>query len=223
MEYKKHRLIVFHGHQAHLYPEIFLRLSTIALRLIANPLRIKNYAVALDNRKKYRIEKRVYQYARHRKIIVFMGHTHRPLFESLSKVDRLKFEIESLCRMYPIASSKEKPALEKEILELKDDLRRLLKLGRMPFQGKTYSLYDAEPLVPCIFNSGSAIGRRGVTAVEIAGGKVSLVYWFDRRIPQKNLELNDFPAEDLDDGFYSRMILKTEDLDYILTRVRLLS
>jgi UDP-2,3-diacylglucosamine pyrophosphatase LpxH len=221
--YKKHQLMLFHGHQAHLYPEIFLRLSTIILRLVANPLRIKNYAVALDNQKKYRIEKRVYQYARLKKMIVFMGHTHRPLFESLAKVDRMKFEIENLCRRYPVAPPGEKPKLEQKIVSLKDDLRRILKTGRNRFQGKTYSLYDSEPLVPCIFNSGSAIGKRGVTALEIAEGKINLVYWFDRRIPQKSIEFNEYPARQLDDSEYFRMVLKTEDLDYLLTRVRLLS
>lgn len=221
--YGPYQLILMHGHQAHLYPEIFLRISTIILRLVANPLRIKNYAVALDNRKKYRIEKRVYQYARQNRIIVFMGHTHRPLFESLSKVDSMKFEIENLCRQYPVASPGKKPELEKRILTLKEDLRRLLKMGRKPHQGETYSLYDSEPLVPCIFNSGSVIGKRGLTALEIADGKLSLVYWFDRRIQQKNLELNEYPARQTNNSDYFRMILKTEDLDYILTRVKLLS
>ncbi len=221
--YDRYKMLLFHGHQAHRYPDIFHMVSTIILRLLANPLRIKNYTVAYDNHKKYRIEKRVYHYARQKKIIALMGHTHRPLFESLSKVDSLKFRIESLCRQYHTTAPENKPKLEQKILALKENLHLLLRMGKRPRQGETYSLYDSEPLVPCIFNSGSVIGKRGLTAIEISEGKISLVYWFDQRIQQKNLELNEYPAKRLDKSDYFRKILKTEDLDYVLTRVRLLS
>jgi len=221
--YDRYKMLLLHGHQAHLYPDIFHMISTIVLRLLANPLRIKNYTVAYDNHKKYRIEKRVYYYARQKKIIALMGHTHRPLFESLSKVDSLKFRIESLCCQYPTTAPENKPELEQKILTLKKNLYLLLRRGKRPRQGKIYSLYDSEPLVPCIFNSGSVIGKRGVTAIEISEGKISLVYWFDQRIQQKNLELNEYPVKRLEKSDYFRKILEAEDLDYVLTRVKLLS
>jgi len=41
-------------------------------------------------------------------------HTHRPLFESLSKLDTLRFRIESLCRQIP-PREQEQPALEREL------------------------------------------------------------------------------------------------------------
>jgi hypothetical protein len=46
----------------------------------------------------------VYGFSSRRKIVSIIGHIHRPLFESLSKIDTLKYRIEQLCRHYPLAS-----------------------------------------------------------------------------------------------------------------------
>ena len=60
--YKKNSILIFHGHQANRLGKIFFLISSIVLRIIANPLRIKNYSVAYNSRRKYAVEKRVYNF-----------------------------------------------------------------------------------------------------------------------------------------------------------------
>jgi predicted phosphodiesterase len=222
-QYGDNSILVFHGHQALRYPGFYYLISTLILRLIANPLGIKNYSVAYNNRKRYRVENRVYHFAKKKKIIAIIGHTHRPLFESLSKIDSLKFKIEQMCRLYPRATVKRKGILEKRIKKCKQALLNLLKNRDSNELERHSSLYDSEPLVPCIFNSGCVIGKRGVTAIEISQGKMRLVYWYDRKVSQKETGFNDNASRQFGKSDYFRLTLDSEDLGYIFTRVKLLS
>lgn len=218
-----HEMVVFHGYQAHRYPKIYYVITTWILRLLANPFGIRNYSVAYNNRKRYTVEKRVYRFAKQKKIIAVIGHTHRPLFESLSKVDSLKFNIERLCRLYPGSGQKDKKKLEEKIMILKKELSAIMEKDRRhPHKDVIYS-YDSEPLVPCIFNSGCVIGQRGITAIEIVGKEIRLVYWFDGRVKQKVFDVNDGIPRKLGRSNYYRLVLKKEDIDYIFARVKLLS
>jgi predicted phosphodiesterase len=107
LEYDSKTIFIFHGHQASFFWERFQTLCGFILRYIANPLGIKNYSVSHDSRIRFQTEKRVYNFSRHMQIVSLIGHTHRPLFESLSKVDCLKFKIEQLwpCFKTPLAFS----------------------------------------------------------------------------------------------------------------------
>ena len=49
------------------------------------------------------------------KMITLIGHTHRPLFESLSKIDDLRFKVESRLRLYESADNREKRAIENQV------------------------------------------------------------------------------------------------------------
>ncbi|MCK4515952.1 MAG: metallophosphoesterase family protein, partial [Spirochaetaceae bacterium] len=95
-DYEGHPLFVLHGHQTMVKLERYNRLVGFGLRYFANPLRITNYSVAHNSGKRFRTERRVYEFAAAHRVLTVMGHTHRPLFESMSKVDSLKFEIERL-------------------------------------------------------------------------------------------------------------------------------
>jgi hypothetical protein len=145
--------------------------------------------------------------------VVLIGHTHRPLFESLSKLDALRFRIESLCRQIPEAPGRRRPALERELAARKEELERVA-AKRGGNQGG--SLYDSPLLVPCLFNSGCCIGKRGLTGLEIAGDGIALVHWFDQnRSRRTGTVLAGTP--------YRREVMEQEPLDYLFTRVRLLS
>ncbi|MCU0290332.1 MAG: metallophosphoesterase, partial [Acidobacteria bacterium] len=163
--YQGQYMFIFHGHQAsHKYYNKLHWFINIFLRFFANGLGIKNYSVAHDKRKKYKIEKRVYDFARKKKIMALIGHTHRPLFESLSKQETLKFKIENLCREYPLADLERKTVLKKGIIKYKKELRDIL-YKREDLISNLYNS-NAEPLVPCMFNSGCAIGKSGITSIE---------------------------------------------------------
>jgi hypothetical protein len=97
--------------------------------------------------------------------------------------------------------------------------------------------------VPCLFNSGCAVGKRGFTALEIEDERIALVHWFDRRRSDRHLrrapgptgvfgvsdvgleetpDRSPLPPEQLGDSDFFRLVLNRDSLDYIFTRIRLL-
>ena len=211
-------MFVFHGHQASKKYQRHNQLVGFTLKYFANPLGIKNYSVSHDSRKQFKIEKIAYHYSAYKKIISVIGHTHRPLFESMHKKDRIRFKIEQLCREY--AKTKE-DSLKDAIKVLKQSLK---KASREYEEGKDNGfVYNRELNLPCLFNSGTVIGKRGMTCLEIENGKISLVHWFDKKISKKYLKNNENQPQQQGNSDYYRMVINTDDLNYIFTRVKLLS
>ena len=219
--YGDHDIFVFHGHQTSKTFVHHNRWVEFALRYIANPLKIKNYSVAHNSTKRFRTERRVYEFASRRKVMSIIGHTHRPLFESMSKVDTIKFEIERLCRKYPKAGKNKRERIESRIDNYKKELRHIRENdGRY---AEVASLYNANLVVPCMFNSGTVVGKRGMTCLEIHDGRISLVHWFDSRRSEKYLKSDTYRAQNLQDTPYFRVVMKEENLDYIFSRIKLLT
>ncbi len=220
-KHKKGEIFLFHGHQASTFYFKYNKLVGWILKYLANPLGINNYSVAHNSRKKYQIEKRVYHYSVYREIISIIGHTHRPLFESLSKAERLKIQIENLCREF--AREKDDSRLKeikKTIKSHKKELKKLFKKNK--FESVPY-LYNALVHIPCLFNSGTVIGKRGMTCLEIENNRIRLVHWFDKKLSDKYLNKRGYEPEQVDDSQNYRMILNQESLDYIFARIKLLS
>jgi Predicted ICC-like phosphoesterases len=224
LNYRHHRIMIFHGHQASLVMERFHFFCTLVLRYIANPIGIKNYSVSHDSTVKFNTEKRVYNFARAHKVVSLIGHTHRPLFESLSKIEYLKFKIEQYCRDYSQAGNDEatRDKLAAKIKKFNEELQ-YLSTKKNKRNGSRSSLYNSDLMVPCIFNSGCVIGKKGITAIEIADGKISLVHWFDCRKSRKYLDYNGYTPVRLDDSEYFRVVLKEDNLNYIFARIELLA
>jgi predicted phosphodiesterase len=214
-------IFIFHGHQATIFFERFNMVSGFFLRYFANTLRIPNVPVTYESRKKYRTEHRVYSFSSSRKIVSIIGHTHRPLFESLSKIDTVRFRIEQLCRDYPTVSRRSRAAIETAIAGYRRELSQLWEEDRK--DGLRSSLYNEQISIPCLFNSGSAIGKSGVTAIEIVDGAISLVHWFDRARGSHHLVEEGNPPERLGRTEYYRTVLKQDKLEYIFGRIRLLA
>jgi len=214
-------LFVFHGHQATIFFERFNGVSGFLLRHVAHRLRIPNLPVMYESTKKYLTEHRVYAFSSSRKVVSIIGHTHRPLFESLSKIDTLRFRIEQLCRDHSFASPRARVAIEAAISSCRTELERLWERDRQ--NGLRSSLYSERLSIPCLFNSGCAIGKRGFTAIEIAGGQIALVHWFDRRRGERHMSEDGRTAEQLEATSYYRAVLKQDRLQYVFTRIRLLT
>jgi len=213
-------LFVVHGHQTSHWNWAFQTLGILFLRWLLHPLGFGNYTVAESSRRRFRVEKRMYGFAREKKIMALIGHTHRPLFESLPRLDTLKIEIENLCRKYPQAAAGEKFELEANLTRLKEEYIKLQHKDRQVQRAE--NLYHDGPLLPCLFNSGCGIGRHGITAIEIVRNRVALVYWFDRRRSAKYFESERYRPQQLGDSDYFRVELKEENLNYIFTRINLL-
>jgi UDP-2,3-diacylglucosamine pyrophosphatase LpxH len=220
VEIGEKRLWLFHGHQVSRLNWAFQTLGVLFLRWLLHPLGFGNYTVAHSSRRRFHVEKRAYSYARSRKILAVIGHTHRPLFESLSRLDTVKIEIENLCRKYPAAAIGEKRELQSQVERLKDEYADLQRKERRPQRGE--NLYHQGPLLPCLFNSGCGIGRHGITAIEVDSRSARLVYWIDRRRSEKYFDSEGYEPQQLGDSDFYRVVLKEEDLDYIFTRIDLL-
>lgn len=212
---------IYHGHQASHYYNTFEDLIRIALRFVAVPLRIRTYSVAYNNTKKSHVENEAYKFARKNGIVAVIGHTHRPLFESYSKLDSLKFKIEWRLREYQKAKEQDKPALIDAIGRYRREF-----YDRRQANDKEHSLsflYSDDLIVPCVFNSGCVVGKRGMTSIEIADGNISLVHWYGGTTNPKYINPDPRFTSRLEGTDYTRHILKHDTLDYIFTRIRLLS
>ncbi|NJN27193.1 MAG: metallophosphoesterase [Cyclobacteriaceae bacterium] len=125
---------VYHGHQASMVYEKLNKLVGYTLRYLANPFRIKNYSIAHSSRRQYAIEKRVYHYSSYRKRVSIIGHTHRPLFESMTKAERIKHKIEALCRKYiELESDDDRKSVKKMIKSHKKELNKIFSKSKPPF------------------------------------------------------------------------------------------
>ncbi|MBN1685994.1 MAG: metallophosphoesterase family protein [Spirochaetales bacterium] len=212
-------IFVLHGHQATNYFERWNAFSAFLLRCIANPLKIRSRTVSRNSAKKFRTELRIYEFAARRKIITLIGHTHRPLFESHSKIDELRFKIENQMRSWEHAGSAERNRIEEEVSEYKRELTKLYDKGDTRRLGG--ALYN-QLVVPALFNSGCAIGKRGITGLEIADGAISLVHWFDRDVSVQHLSDGKNGPQRIDGTGFYRTVLQSESLQYIFARIRLL-
>jgi len=221
LKYHDNTLFVFHGHQALWRYDRFNRLIGYTLRYALNPLKIRNRTVAHDSRKRFLTEKRVYEFSSSRSILSIIGHTHRPLFESMSKVDTLRFEIERLCRAYPGSSPGKQRIIEKQIKEHQRELEHIHRHDAA--EAAQRSLYNADLVIPCVFNSGCVLGKRGMTALEIQNGTLALVHWFDSERDDKYLRGAGNRPHRLGGTSYHRVVLKQDSLDYIFSRIRLLT
>jgi hypothetical protein len=84
------------------------------------------------------------------------------------------------------------------------------------------SLYGDELPVPCLFNSGCAIGRKGLNAIELSGENIALVYWYAEGLGKRFISRGGYHIEKLANTPYRRAVLNQDRLDYIQARIKLL-
>ncbi len=221
LNHEGNSILVFHGHQASVRYMMTPRFMKYALKYIAQPLGIKNFTRSHDNTNINNTERIIYEYSRERKIISIIGHTHRPLFESLSEIDLLRFKIENLLRLYPSSSDEKRINIEEEIKKYKEEIETIIS------ENHEYRLrsgiYNKAVIIPTVFNSGSVIGKRGLSAIEIKNRNISLVHWFDKNSNVKNYSYPENVLRGLGSSSYCKAVVKSDSLEYIFTRIRLLS
>ncbi len=214
-------LFIFHGHQASWYYQHMNKLNEILLRYIVNPSGIGNISKKYDYARRMKLEKRIYDFSKENKLISIIGHTHRPLFESLSRVDSLRFMIESLLRAYRNAPLGKRAEIAARIHQLKHNFDTCS--GKNRHSEPVTRLYSGEIPVPCMFNSGCAIGKRGITGIEINDGRISLVHWFDSRVSNRFIFSSEMEPKKLSaDSPLYRVVLREDSLHYINDSIQIL-
>jgi predicted phosphodiesterase len=213
-------MYVYHGHQSSRIYANYNNLLALSVRYLLKPFGIRNISSARSPYRRFYVEKQAYAFSIANNCISIIGHTHRPLFESLGRFDYIKFEIERLCRDYPAAEAKDQARIHEEVLALRTDLGKLRRSERRDVLRQ--SLYGDDLPVPCLFNSGSAIGKIGVNAIEVDEETISLVYWFTEGSSRKFVSRGWYPIEELPGTSHRRVVLNRDRLDYIKARIELL-
>ena len=215
-------ILFYHGHQVSAFYEQFNDISRMGVRYFAMPLGIMNYSVSHDSRRRHYLEKRIYDYSRKERIVSVIGHTHRPLFESLTKAETLRFRIEYLLNRYRRATDERKLEIEEEIGRLRAELIDWRSRKRRPELSSGIYSEDDVP-IPCVFNSGTVIGKRGMTCIELTKGRFRLVHWFDDGTEDEFVDREDLTIKTLSDGRTNRLVLRQATMDYVMDSLRLLS
>ncbi len=219
LRYDNNDIFIYHGHQT---AHILEQYSKIVEYFIKTLFRaVSNKPVPFENGKKYQTEEIAYKFASQKKIVSILGHTHRPLFESISKVESLKMIIENLLAKYNKAHKKDKLLIAEQINKYKDELFHIYDKGKD--LNYPSSIYNDKMLVPCLFNSGAITGKRGMTGIEIRNGMIALVYWFDSKKSQRYFDYKDVKTKRLGNTDYYRAILRKDKIENIFNRINLLN
>jgi predicted phosphodiesterase len=212
-------IYVYHGHQSSRIYTNYKSIVRAGIRYILKPIGIRNTVARNPNRRFY-VEKQAYNFSRKNNCISIIGHTHRALFESLGRFDYIKYEIERLCRDYPASTGKDRERIAHEVAALRTELGKLKRKERRDVLRQ--SLYGDELPVPCLFNSGAAIGRKGLNAIELDKDTIALVYWFAEGEEKKFINRGWYKIEKLPSTKFRRSVLNQDRLDYIKARIELL-
>jgi predicted phosphodiesterase len=210
---------VYHGHQSSRVYTNFNRLISASLKYLFKPVGIRNISSARSPHRRFHVERQAYKFSLENNCVSVIGHTHRALFESLGRFEYIKFEIERLCRDYPESQGSDRERIAGEVENLRIELGKLKRSERRDVLRQ--SLYGDELPVPCLFNSGSAIGKKGINTIEIDRESIALIYWFPEGEGMKFTRRGWYKVEHFDGG-YCRSVLNNDRLDYIKARIELL-
>ena len=208
---------VYHGHQSSRVYTDFNNIVRLSLKYFVKPVGIRNIKSARSPHRRFHVEHHAYDFSLTNNCISVIGHTHRALFESLGRFDYIKFEIERLCRDYPSSSGEDRERIAREVKELRLELSKLKRSERR--EGIRESLYGDELPVPCLFNSGCAIGKKGVNAIEVDTENISLVYWFPEGKGMHFVDRGWYDVEKIDGC--CRAVLNQDKLDYVKAKIEL--
>ncbi len=221
LKYDNNDILIFHGHQASNFLETYNRISRWIVRYIVTFLRLKGQIFLLNSKKIFVTEQRCYKFTKQKKIISIIGHTHKPLFESTTRKDDLKYRIELLIRRFSKSNQILKNKIQKKVNLLKSELKRIKE--KEEETRIHYSIFNDGLIVPCLFNSGTVIGKRGLTAIEICKGKIKLVYWFNINNSNRYINNKRVKTKKLKNTDYYKGILKQASLKYIFAKIKLIS
>ncbi|NNC96197.1 MAG: metallophosphoesterase [Chitinophagales bacterium] len=170
----KGKFLLIHGHQGTLESDKYAFISKFFVRYIWRNIqrlfRIPLSTPAKDASLKSIHDKTMYSWSeKHEETILICGHTHQPVFMSLTHADRIKNKIRLLkesLREFP-----NNAAVKNEIELAEQKLRQISE--------KCTEIQSGESeLKPYYFNSGCcSFGDGDITGIQLADNQISLVKW----------------------------------------------
>lgn len=178
------RIFLTHGHQGDLMSDGNLFSKWFIAKVWApfqSYLGIKPHTPAYEADLKTEHNRLMYEWsARQKNTILITGHTHQPVFTSLTHLERLYRDL-SIAR-----SSGDEEAVNR--LENEINLRRIM--------GAT--IPDFSAILPGYFNCGCCCFSDGdITGIEISGGKILLIKWKYEESKSKRIILEEIELEKL--------------------------
>lgn len=173
------RIFLAHGHQGECFSDRLWRVSRFVVRAVWKPVqrifKIPSTGAAKNIKKRDEKEKAFYRWAKQEKVLFIAGHTHRAIFGSRSKIDRLRAEVEEMNRQAALMPPEQHQASMNRIHEKEAALQAYIEreFDRAP-ETRFEITGDASP---CYFNDGCCSYDDGMTAMEIEKGRIRLVKW----------------------------------------------
>jgi predicted phosphodiesterase len=169
-------LFVVHGHQGDAPSDRWSWLSRLAIRYLWRPFQRLTGASANTPARSWdlshRLNRAIYAWAAGQPgVVVIAGHTHRPVFRSLSHAAQIA---EELARLELLADAPPTPA------QIEAQALLLAKLEWITASARTGSTdgNDFQLATPCYFNAGCCCYEDGdITGLEIADGEIRLIRW----------------------------------------------
>ncbi len=117
----------------------------------------------------------MYSWAKQQNVILICGHSHRAIFASRSRMERLPGDIAKL--KAKLSMDHELTAKDRENIYIEIDQKER-ELEEEKERGRTIEPTDPTRIPkPCYFNTGCGLYSNGITALEIADNKIKLVKW----------------------------------------------
>jgi UDP-2,3-diacylglucosamine pyrophosphatase LpxH len=176
----KECILLLHGHQGSTESDKAAWLSRQVVRVfkyiepVFKWLGLYGHASATKSQIAKDYERVFYSWAKPNKVIVICGHSHRAIFASQSYMERIEARITEGLKV--IVGSK--PGLAERVGKLGAISKNARQWGDEWL--KKRRIAPTEPGVrplPCYFNTGCALYKDGITAIEIANDEIRLVEW----------------------------------------------
>jgi hypothetical protein len=175
-------IFLLHGHQGTLDGDVFDFLPPRVLpyyRRFQDKTGLGHTSPSRDAYDRSIQDNQMYTWAsQQEKLILIAGHTHRPIWSSMSHLETLMAQFHALLHLKP------KPAnFGSEVARLQEEIKRRAKID--PPKA------DAVKTRPCYFNTGCCRFSDGdITGIEIEGGDIRLIKWGSQngQIERRELE-----------------------------------
>ena len=183
------KIFLTHGHQGEFFSDKLWQVSRFFVRVIwrrAQQLFGCRTGAAKNVKKRNAREREYYHWAKEPRLLFIAGHTHRAMFGSRSKLDRLRSDIdELLVKAGAMPSGSPELSAAQAAIDFKK--AALLACLEHEFHGiAEQQLDEGGPAIPCYFNDGCCSYDNGMTAMEVAQGEMRLVKW-DRTSGQRTV------------------------------------